>query len=33
MWWSDRQIFLKEAELDLEDIYARARQTSYLVQW
>jgi len=28
-WWSDRQIFLKEAELDLEDIYARARQTSY----
>ena len=30
-WWSDRQIFLKEAELDLEDIYARARQTSYLV--
>jgi DNA gyrase subunit B len=30
-WWSDKQIFLKEAELDLEDIYARARQTSFLV--
>ena len=30
-WWSDRQIFLKDAELDLEDIYARARQTSFLV--
>jgi DNA gyrase subunit B len=30
-WWSDRQIFLKEAELELEDIYARARQTSFLV--
>ncbi len=30
-WWSDKQIFLKEAELDLEEIYARARQTSYLV--
>jgi DNA gyrase subunit B len=30
-WWSDKQIFLKEAELDIEDIYARARQTSYLV--
>ena len=30
-WWSDRQIFLKDAELDIEEIYARARQTSYLV--
>ncbi len=30
-WWFDRQIFLKEAELAIEDIYARARQTSYLV--
>jgi DNA gyrase subunit B len=30
-WWSDKQIFLKEAELDLEEIYARARQTSFLV--
>ena len=30
-WWADRQIFLKEAELAIEDIYARARQTSYLV--
>ncbi|MFM8632772.1 MAG: type IIA DNA topoisomerase subunit B [Candidatus Nanopelagicus sp.] len=30
-WWSDKQIFLKEASLSIEDIYARARQTSYLV--
>ncbi len=30
-WWSDKQIFLKEAELELEEIYSRARQTSYLV--
>jgi len=30
-WWSDKQIFLKEAELELEDIYSRARQTSFLV--
>ena len=30
-WWNDKQIFLKEAELELEEIYARARQTSYLV--
>ena len=30
-WWADRQIFLKEAELAIEDIHARARQTSYLV--
>ena len=30
-WWFDKQIFLKEAQLDIEDIYARARQTSYLV--
>jgi DNA gyrase subunit B len=30
-WWFDRQIFLKEAELSIEDIHARARQTSYLV--
>ena len=31
-WWFDKQIFLKEAQLSIEDIYARARQTSYLVQ-
>ena len=31
-WWFDKQIFLKEAELSIEDIYDRARQTSYLVQ-
>ena len=30
-WWSDKQIFLKDAAYDLEDIYTRARQTSYLV--
>ena len=30
-YWPDKQIFMKDAELDLEDIYARARQTSYLV--
>ena len=30
-WWPDRQIFLKEAELNISDIHARARQTSYLV--
>ena len=30
-YWADKQIFLKEAELSIADIYARARQTSYLV--
>ena len=30
-WWSDKQIFLKDAQHDLEAIYTRARQTSYLV--
>ena len=30
-WWSDKQIFLKDAEYDLEEIFTRARQTSYLV--
>ena len=30
-WWSDKQISLKEAELELDEIYARSRQTSYLV--
>ncbi len=30
-WWFDKQIFPKEAQLAIEDIYARARQTSYLV--
>ncbi|MBJ7506024.1 MAG: type IIA DNA topoisomerase subunit B [Candidatus Nanopelagicus sp.] len=30
-WWFDKQIFLKEASLAIEDVYARARQTSYLV--
>ncbi len=30
-WWSDKQIFLKDAQHDLEEIYTRVRQTSYLV--
>ncbi len=30
-WWSDKEIFLREAEFELEEIYARVRQTSYLV--
>ena len=30
-WWFDKQIFLKEAQLAIEEIHARARQTSYLV--
>ena len=30
-WWSDRQIFLKEASLNIEEVYDRARQTSFLV--
>ena len=30
-WWSDKQIFIKDSQYDLEEIYARARQTSYLV--
>ena len=30
-WWSDKQIFLKDAQYDLEEIHTRARQTSYLV--
>ncbi len=30
-WWSDKQIFLKDAQHDLEEIYTRARQTSYLI--
>ncbi|MEY3704645.1 MAG: hypothetical protein RLY29_17 [Actinomycetota bacterium] len=30
-WWSDKQIFIKDSQYDLEEIYSRARQTSYLV--
>ena len=30
-WWADKQIFLKDAGYVLEEIYERARQTSYLV--
>ena len=30
-WWAYRQIFLKEASLDIEEVYASARQTSFLV--
>ena len=30
-YWPDRQIFLKDAQLSLKDLYDRARQTSFLV--
>jgi len=30
-YWSDRQIFLKDAKLSLENLHARARQTAFLV--
>ena len=30
-WWADKQIFIKDSQYDLEEIYTRARQTSYLV--
>ena len=30
-WWIDHQIFLKEAAVSLNDLYDRARQTSFLV--
>ncbi|MEV6105146.1 DNA topoisomerase IV subunit B [Streptomyces sp. NPDC051940] len=30
-YWADRQIFLKDAKLSLEDLHARARQTAFLV--
>lgn len=30
-WWSDRQIFIKEASLELSEIYDRARQTTFLI--
>ncbi|MBU3716378.1 MAG: type IIA DNA topoisomerase subunit B [Candidatus Nanopelagicaceae bacterium] len=30
-WWADKQIFIKDSQYDIEDIYTRARQTSYLV--
>jgi len=30
-YWADRQIFIKEAEVDLELIMVRARQTAFLV--
>src|SRR4051794_5385855 len=30
-YWSDRQIFLKDAKLSLETLHARARQTAFLV--
>jgi len=31
VYWPDRQIFLREAQLSLTDLEARARQTSFLV--
>ncbi|MFE2180233.1 type IIA DNA topoisomerase subunit B [Streptomyces sp. NPDC059455] len=30
-YWADRQIFLKDAKLSVETLYARARQTAFLV--
>lgn len=30
-YWADRQIFLKDAKLNLETLYQRARQTAFLV--
>ncbi|MEV7724789.1 type IIA DNA topoisomerase subunit B [Streptomyces sp. NPDC101733] len=30
-YWADRQIFLKEARLNLDTLYQRARQTAFLV--
>ncbi|GAA1276281.1 DNA topoisomerase IV subunit B [Sphaerisporangium rubeum] len=30
-WWADRQIFLREAEVSLDEIHVRARQTAFLV--
>jgi DNA gyrase subunit B len=30
-YWADRQIFLKDARLSLDHLYARARQTAFLV--
>jgi len=30
-YWADRQIFLKKAGIDLEDLQGRARQTAFLV--
>ena len=30
-WWADRQIFLKEAQIDLAEVHARAQQTTFLV--
>ncbi|MGH3417451.1 MAG: toprim domain-containing protein, partial [Actinocrinis sp.] len=30
-YWSDRQIFLKDAQVSLEELYSRARQTAFLV--
>ena len=30
-YWADHQIFLAGAQVDLDDIYSRARQTAYLI--
>jgi DNA gyrase subunit B len=30
-YWADRQIFLKDAQISLEELYGRARQTAFLV--
>ena len=30
-YWADRQIFLKDAQISVEELYSRARQTAFLV--
>ena len=30
-YWADRQIFLKDAQISIEELYSRARQTAFLV--
>ena len=30
-YWADRQIFLRDAQISLEELYGRARQTAFLV--
>ena len=30
-WWADKQIFLPDAEISLDEIHVRARQTAFLV--
>jgi DNA gyrase subunit B len=30
-WWPDRQVFLRDAEISIEELHDRARQTAFLV--